>query len=300
MLAIGRALMAKPKVLLLDEPSMGLAPMLVAQIFEIITEINEQGTTILLVEQNAAQALQRAHRAYVLEVGAVLISGLAADLHDDPAVKAAYLGGDVAAPAPPCHHRPPRTTPDPEGALMRHHRPITCRAGPRRPGVRRLRRRRATTHATTTTAPAERRRRRPRGPGERRHADGLLRHALRALRVQGRRGKDTGYDMDLLRAIAASADLDMAVIDLPFDGILGSLAAGDCDVVASAVTITDERAEQVDFTEPYFDSDQSLLIKAEERGDITTLADFDGKAARRPVGHHRRDLRQRERHRGRP
>ena len=106
MLAIGRALMAKPKVLLLDEPSMGLAPMLVAQIFDIITEINRQGTTILLVEQNAAQALQRADRAYVLEVGQVLVSGLAADLHDDPSVKAAYLGGDVgaaraAAPAPP-------------------------------------------------------------------------------------------------------------------------------------------------------------------------------------------------------
>lgn len=100
MLAIGRALMAKPKVLLLDEPSMGLAPMLVAQIFDIITEINKQGTTILLVEQNAAQALQRAHRAYVLEVGQVLVSGLAGDLHDDPAVKAAYLGGD-AAPTPP-------------------------------------------------------------------------------------------------------------------------------------------------------------------------------------------------------
>ncbi|MEQ1786531.1 MAG: ABC transporter ATP-binding protein, partial [Acidimicrobiales bacterium] len=101
MLAIGRALMAKPKVLLLDEPSMGLAPMLVAQIFDIVTEINRQGTTILLVEQNAAQALQRAHRAYVLEVGEVLISGLASDLHDDPAVKAAYLGGDVARPATP-------------------------------------------------------------------------------------------------------------------------------------------------------------------------------------------------------
>jgi len=100
MLAIGRALMAKPKVLLLDEPSMGLAPMLVAQIFDIITEINKQGTTILLVEQNAAQALQRAHRAYVLEVGQVLVSGLAGDLHDDPAVKAAYLGGDVAASPP--------------------------------------------------------------------------------------------------------------------------------------------------------------------------------------------------------
>ncbi len=114
MLAIGRALMAKPKVLLLDEPSMGLAPMLVAQIFDIITEINRQGTTILLVEQNAAQALQRADRAYVLEVGQVLVSGLAADLHDDPSVKAAYLGGDVgaaraAAPAPP-----PVPDPDPE------------------------------------------------------------------------------------------------------------------------------------------------------------------------------------------
>ena len=101
MLAIGRALMAKPKVLLLDEPSMGLAPMLVAQIFEIITEINRQGTTILLVEQNATQALQRAHRAYVLEVGAVLVSGLASALHDDPAVKAAYLGGEIATDPPP-------------------------------------------------------------------------------------------------------------------------------------------------------------------------------------------------------
>jgi branched-chain amino acid transport system ATP-binding protein len=95
MLAIGRALMAKPKALLLDEPSMGLAPKLVAQIFDIITEINRQGTTILLVEQNAAQALQRAHRAYVLEVGQILLSGDASELHDDPSVKAAYLGGDV-------------------------------------------------------------------------------------------------------------------------------------------------------------------------------------------------------------
>ena len=95
MLAIGRALMSRPKVMLLDEPSMGLAPMLVAQIFDIVTEINRQGTTILLVEQNASQALQRAHRAYVLEVGQVIISGLAKDLHDDPKVKAAYLGGDI-------------------------------------------------------------------------------------------------------------------------------------------------------------------------------------------------------------
>jgi branched-chain amino acid transport system ATP-binding protein len=107
MLAIGRALMARPKVLLLDEPSMGLAPKLVAQIFSIITEINEQGTTILLVEQNATQALQRAHRAYVLEVGEVLLSGLASELHDNPQVKAAYLGGDLEVDEPP-HDPPPQ------------------------------------------------------------------------------------------------------------------------------------------------------------------------------------------------
>ena len=95
MLAIGRALMAKPKLLLLDEPSMGLAPKLVAQIFSIITEINAQGTTILLVEQNAAQALQRAHRAYVLEVGRVVKTADAKALLNDDAVKAAYLGGDI-------------------------------------------------------------------------------------------------------------------------------------------------------------------------------------------------------------
>ena len=95
MLAIGRALMARPNVLLLDEPSMGLAPMLVAQIFSIITEINQQGITILLVEQNAAQALQRAHRAYVLETGHVVKSAQASDLLNDESVKAAYLGGDV-------------------------------------------------------------------------------------------------------------------------------------------------------------------------------------------------------------
>jgi len=96
MLAIGRALMSAPKVLLLDEPSMGLAPRLVAQIFNIVTAINEQGTTILLVEQNAAQALQRAHRAYVLETGRVVKSGPAGELLNDDAVRAAYLGGDVA------------------------------------------------------------------------------------------------------------------------------------------------------------------------------------------------------------
>jgi branched-chain amino acid transport system ATP-binding protein len=99
MLAIGRALMSRPTVLLLDEPSMGLAPMLVAQIFSIVTEINAQGTTVLLVEQNAAQALKRAHRAYVLEVGEVVMSGPAADLLDNEAVKAAYLGGDVGPTA---------------------------------------------------------------------------------------------------------------------------------------------------------------------------------------------------------
>jgi branched-chain amino acid transport system ATP-binding protein len=98
MLAIGRALMARPTVLLLDEPSMGLAPMMVAQIFRIITEINEQGMSILLVEQNAAQALQRAHRAYVLETGMVVKSAPAHELLDDPAVRAAYLGGDITGP----------------------------------------------------------------------------------------------------------------------------------------------------------------------------------------------------------
>ena len=95
MLAIGRALMARPRVLLLDEPSMGLAPMLVAQIFSITTEINQQGTTILLVEQNAAQALQRAHRAYVLETGRIVRSDDAKVLLGDDSVRAAYLGGDV-------------------------------------------------------------------------------------------------------------------------------------------------------------------------------------------------------------
>jgi branched-chain amino acid transport system ATP-binding protein len=97
MLAIGRALMAGPKVLLLDEPSMGLAPMLVAQIFSIISEINAQGTTILLVEQNAAQALQRAHRAYVMETGRIVRTDAADKLLADPSVREAYLGGDLTA-----------------------------------------------------------------------------------------------------------------------------------------------------------------------------------------------------------
>jgi branched-chain amino acid transport system ATP-binding protein len=92
MLAIARALMARPRVLLLDEPSMGLAPMIVQQIFEIITEINQQGTTVLLVEQNAQQALQRAHRAYVLETGHIVRTDDAKVLLGDESVRAAYLG----------------------------------------------------------------------------------------------------------------------------------------------------------------------------------------------------------------
>jgi branched-chain amino acid transport system ATP-binding protein len=95
MLAIGRALMARPRLILLDEPSMGLAPRLIQQIFSIITEINEQGTTVLLVEQNAAQALRRAHQAHVLETGEIVRSGTGKDLSGDDSVKAAYLGGDL-------------------------------------------------------------------------------------------------------------------------------------------------------------------------------------------------------------
>jgi branched-chain amino acid transport system ATP-binding protein len=92
MLAMGRALMARPKVLLLDEPSMGLAPQMIANIFRIVTEINKQGVTILLVEQNAQQALQRANRAYILETGNVTKEAAASDLLNDPAVREAYLG----------------------------------------------------------------------------------------------------------------------------------------------------------------------------------------------------------------
>jgi branched-chain amino acid transport system ATP-binding protein len=95
MLAMGRALMARPRLLLLDEPSMGLAPKLVSQIFSIVTEINAQGTTVLLVEQNAAQALQRATRGYVLEAGSIVRSADAATLLKDDGVRAAYLGGSV-------------------------------------------------------------------------------------------------------------------------------------------------------------------------------------------------------------
>jgi len=93
MLAMGRALMARPRLLLLDEPSMGLAPILVDEIFSIIKGINETGTTILLVEQNAYKALTLASRAYILETGEIVKSGNAADLIKDEAVKAAYLGG---------------------------------------------------------------------------------------------------------------------------------------------------------------------------------------------------------------
>ena len=96
MLAIGRAMMARPRLLLLDEPSMGLAPLIVQQIFQILREINEQGTTILLVEQNATQALQLSDRAYVLETGAVVKAAPAAELLDDPSVREAYLGGAAA------------------------------------------------------------------------------------------------------------------------------------------------------------------------------------------------------------
>jgi branched-chain amino acid transport system ATP-binding protein len=95
MLAIGRALMARPKLLLLDEPSLGLAPLLVETIFEIIQTINSQGTTILLVEQNAQRALEIAHRGYVLQSGLIVLADTAQRLLETPAVQAAYLGGAV-------------------------------------------------------------------------------------------------------------------------------------------------------------------------------------------------------------
>jgi branched-chain amino acid transport system ATP-binding protein len=94
MLAIGRALMAAPKLLLLDEPSMGLAPILVEQIFDIIKTINGQGTTVLLVEQNALMALGVANRGYILQTGEIVLSDTAANLRKDEGVRRAYLGGD--------------------------------------------------------------------------------------------------------------------------------------------------------------------------------------------------------------
>ncbi|HEX5035834.1 MAG TPA: ABC transporter ATP-binding protein [bacterium] len=93
MLAIGRALMARPRLLLLDEPSLGIAPALVQQIFKVLVEINKAGTTVLLVEQDAFLALKVSRRAYVLETGQIKISGPSAELQDDPDVKKAYLGG---------------------------------------------------------------------------------------------------------------------------------------------------------------------------------------------------------------
>jgi branched-chain amino acid transport system ATP-binding protein len=97
MLAIGRALMSKPRVLLLDEPSMGLAPQITQQIFTILREINSQGVTILLVEQNASKALALADRGYVLETGSVVLEGSGQELLDDPRVRAVYLGGEAEA-----------------------------------------------------------------------------------------------------------------------------------------------------------------------------------------------------------
>ena len=93
MLAMGRAIMAKPKLLLLDEPSMGLAPLMVQTIFEVVKDINREGTTILLVEQNANMALSIANRAYVIETGRVILSGTPDELHASEEIKNAYLGG---------------------------------------------------------------------------------------------------------------------------------------------------------------------------------------------------------------
>ncbi len=92
MLAIGRALMGRPKLLMLDEPSLGLAPLLVAELFRVVREINSQGVTVLLVEQNVHQVLEIAHRAYVLETGRIVKEGPARELLNDPAIKEAYLG----------------------------------------------------------------------------------------------------------------------------------------------------------------------------------------------------------------
>jgi len=92
MVAIGRALMARPRLICMDEPSMGLSPLFVERVFDIIQQINRQGVTIFMVEQNANMALSIAHRAYVVQTGQVVLSGSAADLRDDPAIREAYLG----------------------------------------------------------------------------------------------------------------------------------------------------------------------------------------------------------------
>ncbi|MFL6060073.1 MAG: ABC transporter ATP-binding protein [Marmoricola sp.] len=97
MLAIGRALMGKPRLLLLDEPSMGLAPLIVRQIFDIVKEINSEGVTVLIVEQNAAQALALADRGYVLETGELVLSGSGQELLSDDRVRAAYLGEEISS-----------------------------------------------------------------------------------------------------------------------------------------------------------------------------------------------------------
>jgi branched-chain amino acid transport system ATP-binding protein len=93
MLAVGRAMMSGRKVMLLDEPSMGLAPLMMKSVFDALRDINQEGTTILLVEQNARMALQFAKRGYVLENGSVVLEGASKDLLDNPLVKSAYLGG---------------------------------------------------------------------------------------------------------------------------------------------------------------------------------------------------------------
>jgi branched-chain amino acid transport system ATP-binding protein len=92
MVAMGRALMARPRLLLLDEPSLGLAPLVVKTIFQAIDEINKEGTTVLLVEQNANTALKHSHRAYVIETGAIVLAGSSQELAADPRVREAYLG----------------------------------------------------------------------------------------------------------------------------------------------------------------------------------------------------------------
>ncbi len=92
MLAIGRALMSEPRLLMLDEPSLGLAPMLVQDIFNVVQQINSEGTTVLIVEQNAVQTLHMAQRGYVMEHGKIILSGTGAELLEDPRIREAYLG----------------------------------------------------------------------------------------------------------------------------------------------------------------------------------------------------------------